>query len=133
VHCAVETPGYLLVLCVTAANQQECAQVKELAAQVQELTGEDIEAACVDQPYTGEAAIEEAQTCGINSKSSGARGQSTGLCCCQGAGWWRGVLPGARFRRLARDYERLCTTVAALHFIACACLMPARLFTATNT
>jgi transposase len=29
----------------------------------------------------------------------------------------------ARFRRLARDYERLPTTVAGLHFIAFACLM----------
>jgi transposase len=29
----------------------------------------------------------------------------------------------ARFRRLARDYERLPTTVAGLHFVAFACLM----------
>jgi hypothetical protein len=29
----------------------------------------------------------------------------------------------ARFRRLARDYERLPETVAGLHFIAFSCLM----------
>jgi transposase len=29
----------------------------------------------------------------------------------------------ARFRRLARDYERLPTVLAGLHFIACACLL----------
>jgi transposase len=29
----------------------------------------------------------------------------------------------SRFRRLARDYERLPETVAGLHFIAFACLM----------
>ena len=33
----------------------------------------------------------------------------------------------ARFRRLARDYERLPKTLAALHFIALACLLLARM------
>ena len=33
----------------------------------------------------------------------------------------------ARFRRLARDYERLPETLASLHFIAFACLMLRRL------
>jgi hypothetical protein len=34
----------------------------------------------------------------------------------------------ARFRRLARDDERLAATVAALHFVAFACLMLQKLF-----
>ena len=34
---------------------------------------------------------------------------------------------GARFRRLARDYERLETTLKGLHYIAFATLMCARL------
>ena len=38
----------------------------------------------------------------------------------------------ARFRRLARDYERLPATLAGFHFIAFACLMLAKLFTASN-
>ncbi len=33
----------------------------------------------------------------------------------------------ARFRRLARDYERLAATLAALHYLAFACLMLANL------
>ena len=33
----------------------------------------------------------------------------------------------ARFRRLARDYERLPETLAGLHFIAFACLLLSRL------
>ena len=33
----------------------------------------------------------------------------------------------ARFRRLARDYERLPRTLAGLHFVAFACLMLARI------
>jgi transposase len=33
----------------------------------------------------------------------------------------------ARFRRLARDYERLPETFAGLHFIAFACLMAHRM------
>jgi len=32
----------------------------------------------------------------------------------------------ARFRRLARDYERLPETLAGLHFLACAILMLTR-------
>ena len=34
----------------------------------------------------------------------------------------------ARFRRLARGYERLATTLGAFHFLAFACLMIAQLF-----
>jgi len=33
----------------------------------------------------------------------------------------------ARFRRLARDYERLPETLAGLHFVAFACLMLQRI------
>jgi transposase len=35
----------------------------------------------------------------------------------------------ARFRRLAKDYERLPETVAGLHFVVFACLMLHRLLT----
>ncbi len=34
----------------------------------------------------------------------------------------------ARFRRLARDYQRLAKTLAAVHFLAFACIMLANLF-----
>src|SRR5215510_3068476 len=54
VHLAVDTLGHLLALCVTAANEQDRAQVAELAARVQSETGETVEIAYVDQGYTGE-------------------------------------------------------------------------------
>ena len=38
----------------------------------------------------------------------------------------------SRFRRLARDYERLAATLASLHFLAISCLMLHR-FTALTT
>jgi hypothetical protein len=38
----------------------------------------------------------------------------------------------ARFRRLARDYERMATTVRTFHYLAFACLMIANLFKLLN-
>jgi transposase len=45
VHLAVDTLGYLLSLHVTPANEQDRAQVGELAAAVQEATGDHVELA----------------------------------------------------------------------------------------
>src|SRR4029077_5014360 len=45
VHAAVDTLGNLLALKITAANEQERAQVAELAKQVQEVTGSTVEIA----------------------------------------------------------------------------------------
>jgi transposase len=45
VHAAVDTLGNLLALKVTSANEQERAQVAELAAKVQEVTGRTVEVA----------------------------------------------------------------------------------------
>jgi transposase len=47
-HIAVDTLGHLLALIVTSADEQDRAQVKELAARVQEVTGESVELAFVD-------------------------------------------------------------------------------------
>lgn len=52
VHIAVDTLGHLLALYVTPANEQERAQVAELAAQVQEATEQSVTLAYVDQGYT---------------------------------------------------------------------------------
>lgn len=65
VHAAVDTLGLLLALVVTPANEQERAQVEQLASQVQEVTGESVEVAFVDQGYTGEAAEQAAAAQGI--------------------------------------------------------------------
>src|SRR6266704_6559962 len=49
IHIAVDTLGNLLTLLATPANAQERAQVAELAEAVQEVTGEHVEVAFVDQ------------------------------------------------------------------------------------
>ena len=51
VHLAVDTPGHLLTLHVTSANEQDRAQVGELAASVQEVTEQRVELAFVDAGY----------------------------------------------------------------------------------
>ena len=50
---AVDTLGHLLALKVTAANEQERAQLGELLRDVQQATGENVKAAFVDQGCTG--------------------------------------------------------------------------------
>jgi transposase len=65
VHAAVDTLGELLALVVTPANEQDRAQVEQLAAAVQDVTGEAVELAWVDQGCTGDAAAEAAQAHGI--------------------------------------------------------------------
>src|SRR5215470_17320143 len=54
VHVAVDTLGHLLAVRVTAASEQERAQVADLAADVQEATGQTVTLAYVDQGYTGD-------------------------------------------------------------------------------
>jgi transposase len=65
VHAAVDTLGNLLALLVTPANEQDRAQVGELAQAVQEVTGQTVEVAFVDQAYTGDVPAAEAQQHGI--------------------------------------------------------------------
>src|SRR5262249_24611087 len=50
---------------VTAANEQDRAQVAEMAARVQEVTGETVEITYVDQGYTGAGAAAQAEAQGI--------------------------------------------------------------------
>ena len=61
VHVAVDTLGNLPALKVTTANEQERAQVAELARKVQEVTGGTVEIGYVDQRYTGEDAVRQAK------------------------------------------------------------------------
>ncbi len=133
VHLAVDTLGHLLALHVTPANEQERAQVGELAAQVQEATGESVEVAYVDQGYTGKEPAQEAKAHGIQLEVVKHTEAKKGFVLLPRR--WvveRSFAWSARFRRLARDYERLPATLAGLHFVAFACLMLTRLFTATN-
>jgi transposase len=129
VHAAVDTLGHLLALHVTPADEQDRAQVGELAQQVQEITGEQVELAYVDQGYTGEAAEEAAAQHGIQLQVVKHTEAKRGFVLLPRR--WvveRSFAWAARFRRLARDYERLATTLGAFHFLAFACLMIAQLF-----
>jgi len=124
VHLAVDTLGHVLALCVTAADEQDRSQVAELAAQVQAVTGETVELAYVDQGYTGEAAAAQAEAHGIRLEVVKLPEAKRGfvLLPCR----WvveRSIGWAARFRRLARDYERLPETLAGLHYLAFAILM----------
>jgi transposase len=65
VHAAVDTLGNLLARLLTPANEQDRAQVGELAAAVQEVTGQTVEVAFVDQAYTGDVPATEAAQHGI--------------------------------------------------------------------
>lgn len=127
VHAAVDTLGYLLSVVVTPANAQERAQVAELAAQVQDVTGETVELAYVDAGYTGPDAAAAAAVQGIQLevvKLDEAQGPKRGFVLLPRR--WvveRSFAWMARFRRLARDYERLPQTVAGLTFLAFVCLM----------
>jgi transposase len=60
VHLVVDTLGHLLTLHVTAADEQDRAQVEQLAQAVQEVTGDTVEVAFVDQGYTGTDAADQA-------------------------------------------------------------------------
>jgi len=124
VHLAVDTLGHLLALHVTPANEQERAQVAELAEQVQETTGDTVKVAFVDQGYTGEAPAQAAAHHGIELIVVKLPEAKKGFVLLPKR--WvveRSFAWTARFRRLARDYERLPETLAGLHFLAFAMLM----------
>jgi transposase len=127
VHLAVDTLGHLLALCVTAASAQERAQVAELAARVQEVTGDTVAIAFVDQGYTGPETAEDAAAHGIQLEVVKLPEAKRGFVLLPKR--WvveRSFAWVARFRRLARDYERLPETLAGLHFLVFALLMLSR-------
>ncbi len=123
-HLVVDTLGHLLTALVTSADEQDRAQVAYLAGQVQHLTGQAVELAFVDQGYTGAAPAADAAAQGIQLEVVKLSEAKRGFVLLprrwvveRSFGWL------ARFRRLARDYERLPDTVEGLTFVAFACLM----------
>ena len=128
VHAAVDTLGNLPALTVTAANEQERAQVEALSTRVREVTGGTVEVAWADQGYTGDTPAEDAGKQGIELRVVTHDGAKKGF-----------VLPPrrwvvertygwlGRFRRLARDYERLTETLAGWHWVAFLAILLGRL------
>ncbi len=130
IHLAVDTLGHLLALRVTPADKQDRAQVGALAQAVQETTGATVEVAFVDQGYTGAQPAAEAAAHGIVLEVVKLPEAKRGFVLLPRR--WvieRSFAWAARFRRLAKDYERLPATVAGLHFVAFACLMLHRFVT----
>lgn len=123
VHAAVDTLGHLLALHVTPANEQDRVQVEELAQAVQELADQSVTLASVDQGYTGENAREAAQVNGIAPEVVKHTAAKRGFILLRRWVVERSFAWAARFRRLARDYERLSQTLAGFHYLAFACLM----------
>lgn len=124
IHLAVDTLGLLLAAHVTPANEQERAQVKELAAAVQEATQNSVEIAYVDQGYTGDEPRQEAEQAGIELIVVKLPEAKRGFVLLPRR--WvveRSFAWTSRFRRLARDFERLPETFRSLHFLAFAILM----------
>jgi len=124
---AVDTLGNLLALHVTPANEGDRAQVTALSKAVQETTDQTVEVAFVDQGYTGENAAQAAEQEGIQLEVVKLPDVKRGFVLLprrwvieRSFGWI------ARFRRLARDYERLPQTLEGLHFLAFAMLLAAR-------
>ena len=130
VHAAVDTLGLLLALHVTPADEQDRAQVKALAREIQEVTGGTVELAFVDQGYTGEQTADDAAAEGIELCVVKLNKAKRGFVLLPRR--WvveRSFAWATRFRRLVKDYERLPTTLAGLHFVAYLCLMLRQFFT----
>jgi transposase len=129
-HVAIDTLGHLLALVVTPASAQDWEQVTALAAAVQAVTGQTVELGFVDPGYTGEQPTTDAAEHGIRLEVVKLDEAKRGFVLLPRR--WvveRSFAWAARFRRLAKDDERLPETVAGLHFVAFACLMLHRLVT----
>ena len=97
------------------------------APKVQEVTHQSVEVAFVDQGYTGDKPEQAAAEQGIQLIVVKLPDAKKGFVLLprrwvveRSFGWM------ARFRRLARDYERLPDTLKGLHFLAFAVLMLAK-------
>jgi transposase len=128
VHVAVDTLGHLLALHVTPADHQDRQEVGKLVRQVQQRTERSVKLAFVDQGYTGDRAAEDAAKHKIELSVVKLPGAKKGFVLLprrwvveRSIGWL------VRFRRLAKDYERLASTLAGMHLAAFTFIMLAQL------
>jgi transposase len=124
IHAVVDTMGTLLALAVSPANEAERRQLGALAQRVQEVTGATVELIYADAAYTGEETAAAAQEQGMRLVVVQRPEGSHGFVLLPKR--WvveRSFAWVSRFRRLARDYERLPATLAGLHFAAFICLL----------
>lgn len=128
-HIAVDTLGNLLALVVSPADEGDRERVGDVVEAVQQATAERVQVAYVDQGCSGAAAAEEVAGYGMRLEVVKLTEAKRGFVLLprrwvveRTFGW------AARFRRLARDYERLPQTLAGLHFVAFSILMLKQLF-----
>ena len=128
VHAAVDTLGHLLALHVTAADEQDRAQVEKLAEAVQQITGDNIELAYVDQGYTGENA---AAGGGEARRAAGGgqtyRGQTRIRAAAAPLGGGKKLRLGRPLPPPGKRLRAAGKTLAGLHYLAFAILMLANL------
>jgi transposase len=121
VYMAVDTLGHLLALLVTPAHEQERSQVGELSQAVQAVTNQRVEIAYVDQGSEAEqAAAQEGIALCVVKLEEAKRGF---VLLPQRWVVERSFAWMARFRRLARDYERLTETLKGFHWLAFSILL----------
>jgi transposase len=124
VHLAVDTLGQYLALIVSPANEQDRAKAGELVAAVNQATGGSVQVVVADQGYTGEETAAAVAEQGAELQIVKLPQAKHGFVLLPRR--WvveRSFAWLARFRRLARDYERLPTLVAGLHVIAFTALL----------
>jgi len=129
VHAAVDVLGNLLALHVTGADTQDRAEAGALSAAARAATNDRLELAYVDQGYTGKEPAEAARAAGIELTIVKAPEAKRGFLLLPRR--WvveRSFAWMARFRRLARDFERLPEVLAGLHWLAFAALLLRRWF-----
>jgi transposase len=124
VHLAIDTLGHLLALHITPVDEQDRDQVADLAEAGQEATGETVTIAFVDQGYTGDRPRQAAAAFGLDLVVVKAPGAKRGFVLLprrwvveRDFGWL------SRFRRLARDQERLAEVLKGFHLVAFTMLM----------
>ena len=110
VHRAVETPGHLLAVHMTPANEQERAQVLELCEAVrppQDTTSNSHgPTRATRQSNRARTPKRRVSSC----RSSSWQRQRRALCCCPGAGWSSAALPGRRAFDDCPDTTSSCPT-----------------------
>jgi transposase len=110
---AVDIVSHLLAAHVNAANEQDRSHVSALAAKVQEVTGDTVEVAFVDQGYPGAHAAQDAAAHHRRLKVVKLPEAKKGFVLLPKR--WvveRNNAWAARFRHLARDYEQVAETLA---------------------
>ena len=124
VHMAVDTMGHLLACTSPPPTSRTGTRSPSLSEAVQQVTGESVELAYVDQGYTGDDPDGDAASYGIHLEVVKLPEAKKGFVLLprrwvveRSFGWM------ARFRRLARDYERLASTLEGLHYVAFSFLM----------